>query len=271
MPVYKDVGESGHTSEEILVNTPFSIEWTSGSSLIDGFNINLAIDPLSVYPNYPTGEGDLGPQTNSGSYAYPLFNSVKNWFFEADIYDFYPNTSMFVWNIGSLYFGERIERGSFRIDINGDSDYIQDDRNGNLKLNGSGATIGRVFYESGLACVQRDSGAGTNSISASGMAIQNGGVVTTTFNSTLTIYEHTVVCRIEPSEYNYTLNPTAFQIISGSTQTYNNYISSGSANPYITSIGLYNAQNELLATAKLSGPLTRTKYTDQTFIIKFDE
>jgi hypothetical protein len=119
-----------------------------------------------------------------------------------------------------------------------------------------------------LACVQRDSGAGTNSISASGMAIQNGGVVTTTFNSTLTIYEHTVVCKIEPSEYNYTLNPTT---ISGSTQTYNNYISSGSANPYITSIGLYNAQNELLATAKLSGPLTRTKYTDQTFIIKFDE
>jgi hypothetical protein len=60
-------------------------------------------------------------------------------------------------------------------------------------------------------------------------------------------------------------------VISGSTQTYNNYINSGSAEPYITSIGLYNDQNELLATAKLSAPLTRMKYTDQTFVIKFDE
>jgi hypothetical protein len=270
MAVFKDIG-GGHTKGQIPVNTPFTFEWTSGSSLIDGFNINLAIDPTTVYSSYPTSTNDLGPQTNSGSYAYPLFYSVKNLFFDVDIYDFYPSHSMFVWNVGSLYFGERIEEGSFRIDIDGDSDYIQDDKQGNLKLNGSGATIGRIFYENGLACVQRDSGTVGNFISGSGMGIQNGGVVTTTFNSTLTIYEHTIVCNIEPSEYNLTANPTAFQIISGSTQTYNNYISSGSANPYITSIGLYNAQNELLATAKLSGPLTRTKYTDQTFIIKFDE
>jgi len=270
MAVFKDIG-GGHSKEQIPVNSPFTFEWTSGSSLIDGFNINLAIDPTTVYSSYPTSTNDLGPQTNSGSYAYPLFYSVKNLFFDVDIYDFYPSHSMFVWNVGSLYFGERIEEGSFRIDIDGDSDYIQDDTQGNLKLNGSGATIGRIFYENGLACVQRDSGTVGNFISGSGMGIQNGGVVTTTFNSTLTIYEHTVVCNIEPSEYNSTTNPTAFQTISGSTQTYNNYISSGSANPYITSIGLYNAQNELLATAKLSGPLTRTKYTDQTFIIKFDE
>jgi hypothetical protein len=224
-----------------------------------------------VYSNYPTGVGDLGPQTNSGSYAYPLFNSVRNWYYEENIYDFYPDTSMFVWNIGSLYFGEQIEKGSFRIDIDGDSDYIQDDRNGNLKVNGTGDTVGRVFYESGLATVQRDDGTAGNFISGSGMGIINAGVVTTTFNSTLTIYENTVICRIEPSEYNITLNPSSFKVISGSTQTYNNYINSGSAEPYITSIGLYNDQYELLATSKLSVPLTRMKYTDQTFIIKFDD
>lgn len=270
MPVFKDIG-GGHTKEQVLVNSPYTFEWTSGSSVIDGFNISLAIDPISVYPNYPSGEDDLGPQTNSGSYAYPLFNSVKNWFFEEDIYDFYPDTSMFVWNIGSLYFGEEIEKGSFRIDIDGDNDYISDDRKGNLKLNGSGVTIGKVFYESGLACVQRDGGTVGNFISGSGMGIQNAGVVTTTFNSTLTIYEHTVVCNIEPNEFNSTLNATSFDIISGSNQTYNNYIYSGSAKPYVTTIGLYNDLNELLAIAKLSSPITRTNYTDQTFIIKFDE
>lgn len=270
MSVFKHIG-GGHTKEQLLVHTPYTFTWTSGSSQINGFSIDLAIDPVTVYPTYPTGEGDLGPATNGGSYAYPLFVSVRNWFFEDDIYDFYPSQSMFVWNIGSLNFGEGIERGTFRIDIDGDSDYIADDSNGNLKLNGTGTTVGTIFYDSGLASVQRDPGTNDNFISGSGMGISGSGVVTTTFNSTLTIYEHTVVCTIDPSEYNITLNPTAFATISGSTQTYNNHIQSGSAYPYMTSIGLYNDNNELLATAKLSSPITRTKYTSQTIIIKFDE
>jgi hypothetical protein len=270
MSVFTDIG-GGHTKEQVMVNAPYVIEWTSGSSDIDGFSIDLAIDPLSIYPVYPFGSVDMGPETNGGSYAYPLFNSVKNWFFEVDIYDFYPSQSMFVWNIGSLYFGETIERGSFRIDIDGDSDYIQDDRNGNLKLNGTGTTIGTIFYETGLAAVQRDPGTVGNFISGSGMGIDNGGVVTTTFNSTVTIYEHTVVCRIRPSDYNSTSNPTSFETISGSDQTYNDYVYSGSAKPYVTTMGLYNDNNELLVVAKVSNPITRTKHSDQTFVIKFDE
>ena len=270
MAVFKKIG-GGHTTEKILVHAPYTFEWTSGSSTIDGFSINLAIDPLTVYSVYPFGTGDMGPETNGGSYAYPLFNSVKNWYFEEDIYDFYPSQSMFVWNVASGYFGEKIKEGSFRIDINGDADYITDDKKGNLKLNGSGATIGTIFYDSGLAVVQRDSANGSNSISTNGIAIQNGGVVTTTFESTLDIYEHTVVCNIDPGDFNTTFNPTAWTTLSGSTQTYQDYIYSGSAKPYITSIGLYNDNNELLVLAKVSTPITRTNYTDQTFVLRFDE
>ena len=32
-----------------------------------------------------------------------------------------------------------------------------------------------------------------------------------------------------------------------------------------------NNSNELLAVGKLSKPIVRTKYTDQTFVVKFDE
>jgi hypothetical protein len=40
--------------------------------------------------------------------------------------------------------------------------------------------------------------------------------------------------------------------------------------PYITSIGFYNSDNDLLAVAKLSNPVKRTLDVAQTFIVKFD-
>ena len=66
------------------------------------------------------------------------------------------------------------------------------------------------------------------------------------------IYEHTVNCRIEPSELNVTLNPTSFSTrMTGSTMTtlrgsgsFNQDTISGSALPYVTTIGLYNNSNE---------------------------
>jgi hypothetical protein len=40
--------------------------------------------------------------------------------------------------------------------------------------------------------------------------------------------------------------------------------------PYVTTIGLYNQDNELMAVAKLSNPIQRTDYSVQTFVVKFD-
>jgi len=40
--------------------------------------------------------------------------------------------------------------------------------------------------------------------------------------------------------------------------------------PYITTIGLYNSNNELIMVAKPSVPVQRTKDVTQTFIIKYD-
>jgi len=40
--------------------------------------------------------------------------------------------------------------------------------------------------------------------------------------------------------------------------------------PYITSIGLYNDANELLAVAKLSRPIKKSIDLDMTFIVKLD-
>ena len=85
------------------------------------------------------------------------------------------------------------------------------------------------------------------------------------------IYEHTIVCQIGPSEYNTTFNPTSFETTTAGTSSFNAELVSGSVVPMVTTIGLYNNFNELLAVAKLSKPITRMKHTDQTFIVKFDE
>jgi hypothetical protein len=45
---------------------------------------------------------------------------------------------------------------------------------------------------------------------------------------------------------------------------------SGSLTPYITTVGLYNENQELLAVAKLSQPLPTSRTTDTTIVINLD-
>jgi hypothetical protein len=269
MAVFKDIG-GGHTLEKIAVNTLYTFEWISGSSNFDGFSVNLAEDPTVVYPSYPYGTDDMGVATDNDTFSYPLFNSVKNWYFEADIYDFYPSHSMFIVDIGSQYFGDYVEKGSFKLELTGNSDFIKDDSDGNLRINGTGDVVGTIFYDSGLAAIQRNFTASANLISSDGIAIQGGSTVTTNFSSSMDIYEHTVVCNAVPADFNRTINVSS-TITGSDSKSYYQHIYSGSAFPYVTTIGLYNDLNELLVVAKLSSPITRTKYSDQTFIIKFDE
>ena len=48
------------------------------------------------------------------------------------------------------------------------------------------------------------------------------------------------------------------------------YTTHSEFNPYVTSIGLYNDQHELLAVAKLSRPIKKPKEYDISFTIRFD-
>jgi hypothetical protein len=118
--------------------------------------------------------------------------------------------------------------------------------------------------------MKQDTGSIADSITTDGVGIFNATATTTTFMSRVTIYEHTVACRISPADYRTTINPTSF-ITGSDTKSYNDHANEDSVLPYITTVGLFSDFNELLAVAKLSKPITRQKFTDQTFIIKFDE
>ncbi len=269
MSVFKHIPGGSHIREPFEVNASQSFQWTSGSSAnIAGFSVNLAEEPPY---NYPTGNGSqLGSETAGGYWSYPLHVSIRQTFFWDDVYQFYPSSSAFVWNIGSGYYGEGIRPGSFKIQLGGVSNYIQDDANHNLRVNRTGSVVGTVFYQFGVAVVDQDQASGVASIDADGISIQSGSIVTTTFLSVCDIYEHTVTCKLSPTDYQVSMNPTLFWTGSDSSSYFESIISSSNT-PYITSVGLYNDFNELLAVAKLSRPITRQRWTDQTFVIKFDE
>lgn len=87
------------------------------------------------------------------------------------------------------------------------------------------------------------------------------------FKSQLTLFQTQIRCQVDENEYNLSLNPTMMQPCSASIA---DNVTGSYFDPYVTSIGLYNEQNDLLAVAKLSRPYRMPSNTDTTFIIRYD-
>jgi hypothetical protein len=86
------------------------------------------------------------------------------------------------------------------------------------------------------------------------------------FNNTTELNSTVYFCRINHNEFNYSSNPT---YLSGSkiqvkTQATDEPVA------YISTVGLYNDNNELLATAKLSEPLKKSPSTEFTIRARLD-
>ncbi len=96
-------------------------------------------------------------------------------------------------------------------------------------------------------------------------AIQSGSAFG--LNSEETITSDFVFIRARNSEFNYSENPS---YISGSTGEviYNYFINNPQT--YITTVGMYNDSNELLATAKLSKPLNKDFTKEALIRVKLD-
>jgi hypothetical protein len=86
-------------------------------------------------------------------------------------------------------------------------------------------------------------------------------------NSQETVTSDFVFCRARNGEFNYSENPS---FISGSTGAvlYDLFINSPTT--YITTVGLYNNSNELLAVAKLSTPLKKDFTKEALIRVKLD-
>jgi len=102
-------------------------------------------------------------------------------------------------------------------------------------------------------------------ISASANAIRSR-IYNLQFNNTVELNSTVYFCRVNHNEYNYSSNPT---YLTGSklrvkTKTTDLPVS------YITTVGLYNDNNELMAVSKLSEPLKKTPDNEFTIRVRLD-
>jgi hypothetical protein len=86
------------------------------------------------------------------------------------------------------------------------------------------------------------------------------------FNNTTELNSTIYFCRANNTDFNYSTNPTytnASKIVV-KNNTFDNPVS------YITTVGLYSADNELLAVAKLSEPIKKDPTNELTFRVRLD-
>ena len=95
-------------------------------------------------------------------------------------------------------------------------------------------------------------------------AISGGGAFG--LNSKETISSNYIFLRSRNSEFNYTENPTFIE--NNGEVIYSNYINNPQT--YITTAGLYNDKNELLAVAKLSRPILKDFTKESLLRVKLD-
>jgi len=74
-------------------------------------------------------------------------------------------------------------------------------------------------------------------------------------------------CRVKSDEYNFSQNPTYFNSTDASL-TNNTFVQDPKS--YITTVGLYNDNNELLAVAKLSQPLLKSRDREAVIKVRLD-
>ena len=129
-----------------------------------------------------------------------------------------------------------------------------------IKSVSAGENVGNIIYPHGMAVLTNQN------LPLSDISINTD--VTCSFSSSYTIYETQYKATINENEFNFSNNPS---LISGSTDgTMYSFVTSSYFSPYVTTVGLYNEAQELLAVGKLSQPLPTSPTTDTTIVINLD-
>ena len=218
---------------------------------------------------------------------------------------FANNNHISVVSIPSKLYGNNIEPQSTKIIWNpggGAQQYtVYDDGNGNLFYNRSGSGdfinnqyCGNVCYEHGNLILTPISASEDNPYSSEVSALSivgrtvlvgqpgyNAGIVnlqylTVGFSSSVTLYEHQYKCVVRENEFGYSLNPSLLSgsqseaPLLGTNYVYKDFATGSYFSPYITTVGLYDNDQNLLAIGKLSTPTKVPMNADLEIQIAFD-
>jgi hypothetical protein len=256
------------TFQELNISFVISSQSLAPSSSQPFTGINNTVYQRSIYDSikqlYYTnyiGNPYPAPSYYTGSDTYTQFDNYLQ-SFPLDIRQFptESNAKIGVISIPSLLYGEYIKPNSFL--YQSASVYVYDDGEGNLLNSINNTKCGNVVYSHGLAVIT------TASFISDLEAFITSSNTTCSFSSSMTLFETQYKCTIRENEFNFSQNPT---IISGSNGELYGFATLSYFDPYITTVGLYNENQDLLAVAKLSQPLPSSRTTDTNIIIRMDK
>jgi hypothetical protein len=193
------------------------------------------------------------------------------------------NNELVVLPIPQVCYGEGIKPGTVILEDETTSKTYTDDGYSNLLDSGSNVA-GNIFYDRGLVIVTRD--------------VESGSMLNTfnlNYRSTKTIFENEIFISVLENEFNVSQNPSAVDydpdgtvgkiklhsftssIDSNKKGGFADYEYSSSLDrtgsylaPFITTIGLYDEQLNMVAVAKLPQPIKSIPDYPVNFIIRFD-
>jgi len=231
------------------------------------------LSTASIVPGV-NSEGDrfTGPITSQGRfYNFPQTTLTASRYFPTE-----SEATLGVMSIPSKLYGDHIQPTSFYLKFSSGSSNsifyeITDDGEGNLLLNNT--NCGNIIYNQGIVVLTQSSSINNSLFATDFVSASN---ISCSFSSSFDIYETQYKCTIRANEYNYSLNPSLLKnfgqneiLLSGSNE-YHNFVTGSDFSPYVTTIGLYNENQELLAIGKLAQPLPTSQTTDTTILINID-
>ena len=119
--------------------------------------------------------------------------------------------------------------------------------------------MGNVFYNHGM-------------IVLTAVPTRFADIISVESRGTHTIYENEVSCTVNPGDFQMSNNPSLqrYDAIRGD-YVFQSYVSSSDFKPYVTTVGLYDDNGNLLVVGKLSQPIQTPNNTDTTFIVRYDK
>lgn len=221
-----------------------------------------------------------GNRTIGSSHTTNYYNYLQSTLLQSRYFPTASDSIIGVISIPQNLFGDQIKPGSFYLSANSGS--FTDDGNGNLVYSVDSTIRGNIIYQHGLILLTKDGTGGDKYGSAVyGTGVYGAGVasfiqdfvstsnITCSFSSSYTIYETLFKCTLRENEFNFTQNPSAVE--DQTTGKMYDFTTGSFFAPYITTVGLYSANRELLAVGKLSQPLPSSRTTDMTIYVKIDK
>lgn len=274
-----------------------NVNYTSSTNVQSGFEYSSSVNSIYnsakqlYYKNYLSSS--IGDYANTGSIVPgatreddvlqgPVNGTLYDNYLQSTLLQkrYFPtgsNERISTISIPTYLYGEKIVPYTFELELS-DTFHsrfpggllLKDDGDGNIISGSEDVTVGQIFYSHGITVLTTHSceliGAIVNAFP---QRIDN---MQLRFSSSLTINEQQYRCTILENEFNKSTNPTLLtQSIAGALNTsYYDFATGSFFEPYVTCVGLYNGNQDLVAVGKLSFPLPISRFTDTTIVVNYD-